>query len=43
MFIEFIGTAINMLPDIETKKFVAVGTSFYCWQHVAVNGDRAVV
>jgi hypothetical protein len=43
MFIRFIETAVNKLPNVETGEFVNVETCLYYWQPVAANGDRAVV
>lgn len=43
MFIGFIESAAEKLPDVETGEFIDVETRFYRWQHVAANRDGAVV
>jgi len=43
MFIEFIESAAEKFPDVETGEFVDVATCRYRRQHVAANRDRAVV
>ena len=43
MFIRFIETVADKFANVETIEFLGVATCFYCWRHVAANGDRAVV
>jgi hypothetical protein len=43
MFIEFIESAAETLPDVETGEFVDGATCRYRQPHVAANRDQGVV